>query len=133
MVKDLKPTKKQIAYKHKMMKKMTEDKYTQAREQRSTVDKDIADIMKAKLDKSVRTFKLKGKREQRQKFREDRRRPLVAKLDEIEAESWNDSSVSSDSSDYDIFGNIAGDPNPSSDDDEPSDAAGAGTGSVEVN
>ena len=63
MAKDRKNTDKKTAYKHKMMRLMTEDKYAQAREKNSTVYKDSADRMKAKLDKSVRTFKLKGKRE----------------------------------------------------------------------
>ena len=92
-----------------------------------------ADKMTAKLEKSVRTFRLKRLYRGRQTQRENRRKGLKAQLEAIDDESDNDPVVSSDSSDYDIFGYIHEDSNPSDDDDQPFDPAGAGAGGIEAN
>ena len=133
MAKDRKPTDKQIAYKHMMMKKMVDDKYAHARETNSTARKWTADRWKEKLVKSVRTFKYKRARTRREIQREKRREPLRAQLEEIDEESEDDPHVSDDSSDYDIFGYIPEDSNPSDDDDEHFDPPGAGAAAIGVN
>ena len=133
MAKDRKPTDKQIAYKHMMMKKMVDDKYAHARETNSNAVKQTADRWKQKLIKSVRTFKYKRARTRRENQREKRREPLRAQLESIDEESEDDSLVSDDSSDYDIFGYIHEDSNPSDDDDEHFDPPGAGAAAIGVN
>lgn len=133
MAKDRKPTDKQIAYKHMMMKKMVDDKYAHARETHSTSIKTTADRWKAKLVKSVRTLKYKRARTRREIQREKRREPLRAQLESIDDESDDDPLVSDDSSDYDIFGYIHEDSNASDDDDEHFDPAGSGAAAVGAN
>ena len=126
MAKDDKPYDKKKSYKHKMMGKMVDDKYAHAREENSNAMKERADRMKAKLAKSVRTFKFKRARTHREIQREKRREQLRANLQSIDDESSDDPNVSTDSSDYEIFGHIAEDSNASDDDDENFDPAGSG-------
>ena len=133
MAKDRKLTDKQIAYKHMMMKKMVDDKYAHAREKQSNAIKWTADRWKEKMIKSVRTFKYKRARTRRQIKREERRESLRAKLEAIDSESDDDPRVSDDSSDFDIFGDIHEDSNPSDDDDEHYDPPGKGTACALVN
>ena len=130
MAKDRKLTDKQIAYKHKMMKKMVDDKYAHAIEKQSSAIRQTADRWKEKMIKSVRTFKYKRARTRRQIKREERRESLRAKLEAIDDESEDDPLVSDDSSDYDIFGYIHEDSNPSDDDDEDFEPPGAGVPGV---
>ena len=133
MAKDRKLTDKQIAYKHMMMKKMVDDKYAHAREKQSNAIKWTADRWKEKMIKSVRTFKYKRARTRRQIKREERRESLRAKLEAIDSESDDDPRVSDDSSDFDIFGDIHEDSNPSDDDDEHYDPPGTGAACALVN
>ena len=133
MAKDDKPYDKKKSYKHRMMRSVVDSKYAQAREENSAAIKETADRMKAKLAKSVRTFKFKRARTRREIQRENRRRPLQAKLLAIDDESDDDPIVSSDSTDYDIFGEIHSDSNPSDDDDNNFGPAGAGAGGIEAN
>ena len=133
MAKDRKPTDKQIAYKHMMMGKMVDDKTKEARETQSNSTMATADRWRAKLAKSVRTFKYKRARTRRQIQREKRREPLRRKLESIDEESDDDPLVSDDSSDYDTFGYIHEDSNASDDDDEHFDPAGSGSAAVGVN
>ena len=130
MAKDRKLTDKQIAYKHKMMKKMVDDKYAHAIEKQSSAIRQTADRWKEKMIKSVRTFKYKRARTRRQTKRVERRESLRAKLEAIDDESEDDPLVSDDSSDYDIFGYIHEDSNPSDDDDEDFEPPGAGVPGV---
>ena len=116
-----------------MMNRMVDDKTALARETQSDALKASADRMRAKLVKSVRTFKYKRARTRREIQREKRREPLRRKLESIDEESEDDPEVSDDSSDYDIFGHIHEDSNPSDDDDEHFDPAGSGAAAVGIN
>ena len=116
-----------------MMTMMVDDKTAEARETQSNSIKATADKWRAKLVKSVRTFKFKRARTRREIQREKRREPLRRKLESIDEESEDDPEVSDDSSDYDIFGHIHEDSNPSDDDDEHFDPPGAGEAPVVTN
>ena len=95
--------------KHRMMQRMTDDAYKQFRETGNRRFKEKADRMQTKLDRSRVTYELKCERDERSKVRHAKRDAAWTVINKMNSESVSDKEITSDSSDYEVFGNICTD------------------------